>query len=136
MPLSHDQLITLSTDGYFGNVGKRDIEAVMQAFADTATMTVVGQAIHYPSKAAIRAHFVDFLNTYSRIDVTVLHAMADEQAQRAAVHFEIKLVTNAKPLQTMRNANHFKMNGDGKIEQVHIFMTGTPGDGFSAGNAA
>lgn len=126
----------MATDGYFGNVGRHDINAVMAPFSEDAVMTAVAQAIHYDGKNAIKAHFTEFLATYPRINVHILHAMADEVTQAAAIHFEIEMENTAGAVQRMRNANHFHFNANGQIAQVHIFMTGTPGDGFTAGNSA
>lgn len=126
----------MATDGYFGSVGRHDIAAVMAPFSEDAVMTAVAQAIHYEGKQAIKAHFTEFLETYPRIDVRILHAMADDVNQAASVHFEIEMENTAGAVQLMRNANHFHFNAKGEIAQVHIFMTGTPGAGFTAGNNA
>lgn len=136
MPYDAKTLSHMATDGYFGNVGRKDIEAVMAPFAQNAVMEIIGKDVLFNGKRAIRAHFEDFLEAYKDIAVEIFDCTVDVEAQRMCTRFQIALTPASGEVHTMRNLNHFQVSPDGEITYVRIFMSDTPRDGFAQGNSA
>lgn len=68
-PLTREQLIETTVDGYFGNVGRRTIAPLLDNLADSVSMIVPSMGIAFADKQAIADHFDDFLETYSDVAV-------------------------------------------------------------------
>lgn len=136
MPYNRGELLDMATDGYFGNVGRKNVEAVLAPFHSDAVMEVIGRGVCFNGKAAIAAHFQEFLETYSTITVEIFDCTVDEVAQRMCTRFRIDLTTPDGSVHTMHNLNHFQVSPDGLITDVRIYMSDAPRGGFEDGNSA
>lgn len=136
MAYNRQQLFHMATDGYFGNVGRKDLNAVMAPFDVGAVMDVIGHDVVFSGKAAIHAHFEEFLETYTSIQVEILDCTVDEAEQRMCTRFRIDLTPQSGPVHTMFNLNHFQVSPAGLITHVRIYMSDAPRDGFQDGNSA
>jgi len=127
--LSHDQLIDIAVDGYFGSVARRDVDRLVSLLAPTCVMHVVSADIVYDGKPAIVEHFDDFLSTYHRITITDFDATADVARQKVAVRFAITLYGDGNPIR-MTNCNFFTIDDSGRFSHVAIHMSDLPEKGF------
>ncbi|QLC22658.1 nuclear transport factor 2 family protein [Parasphingopyxis sp. CP4] len=134
MPLTREALINLAVDGYFGNVGRRDIAALLDNLADGVAMAVPSLGIRFRDKQAIADHFVDFLDAYSKVEVDDFAVTADIETQSVAVRFRITLTpSNGDESREMRNCNFFEIDETGKIADITNYMSGQIEAGFHAG---
>lgn len=136
MAHSKATLFDMATDGYFGNVGRKDMPAVLAPFDDDAIMEVIGRGVFFKGKAAIEAHFKEFLEAYDSIAVEIFDCTVDETEQRMCTRFKIDLTSPGGAVHTMVNLNHFQVSSDGLIDYVRIYMSDAPRDGFEDGNSA
>lgn len=136
MPHGQAQLRHMATDGYFGNVGRKDMAAVLAPFHEDAIMEVIGHDVFFKGKPAIKAHFEEFLEAYDTIAVEILDCTVDESAQRMCTRFQIDLTSPNGDVHTMRNLNHFQLAENGQIHYVRIYMSDAPRGGFEDGNTA
>mgnify|MGYP005994363775 CR=1 FL=1 len=127
--LTRQDLERIAVDGYFGSVARGDGDAVAALFADNAAMRIVSAGICYQGKAAIIAHFDDFLGEYDAIRFSDFAVTADEPAQRVAVEFTIAL-HNAGSVIIMHNCDFFSFDEHGLVRDVSIYMSDLPERGF------
>jgi ketosteroid isomerase-like protein len=136
MPLSRDELIDLAVNRYFGNVARRDMAGVMAIFAQDAVMRVMTLGARYQGKAAIKAHFDEFLAVYAQAQFADFQPTADVAGQSVAVRFTITLTpADGSAAITMTNCNFFDLGPYGQVQNVSIYMSAAPSRGFDAGHA-
>jgi hypothetical protein len=133
MPLAADALTHLAIHRYFGNVAARDGAAVLSLFAEDAVMEVASLGISYVGKAAIAAHFDEFLAAYPQISFAAFEPIADAGAGKIAVRFRIMLEDHAGVRTAMHNLNLFSIDSAGLLRHVVIYMSAAPKLGFAAG---
>ncbi|QLC25599.1 nuclear transport factor 2 family protein [Parasphingopyxis algicola] len=134
MPLSRNALIDLAVDGYFGNVGRRDIAALLGNMAEDVSMQVPSMGIRFADKQAIADHFDDFLDAYSAVSVDDFIVTADIENQSVAVRFRITLTpSDGGEPRVMRNCNFFEIDAAGRIRAITNYMSGQIEAGFHAG---
>ncbi|MEO1168618.1 MAG: nuclear transport factor 2 family protein [Pseudomonadota bacterium] len=134
MTLSRDALIDLAVDGYFGNVGRRDITALLGNMAEDVSMQVPSMGIRFADKQAIADHFDDFLGAYSTVTVDNFIVTADVENQSVAVRFRIRLTpSDGGEPRVMWNCNFFEIDPAGRIQAITNYMSGQIEAGFHAG---
>lgn len=127
--LTRQELEDIAVQGYFGSVARGDGAAVAALFAEDAAMRIVSAGITYQGKAAIVAHFDDFLGEYDPIRFSGFSVTADEAAQRVAVEFTIEL-HRAGSVTTMTNCDFFSFDARGLVRDVSVYMSDLPDKGF------
>lgn len=131
MPLTRTDLERLAISGYFGNVAARRISHMLAIIADDAVMEVATLGIAYRGKAAIAAHFDDFLNTYARASFSGFAVTADSETQTVAVRFAVRLERHdGGEAVDMQNCNIFEVDPDGHVTKVVIYMSAALQEGF------
>jgi ketosteroid isomerase-like protein len=137
VPQSREQLEALAVEHYFGNVAAGRIDAMLNIFADDAVMAVPTLALAYEGKAAIAAHFAEFMRVYSNVAFADFKVTADTETQSVAVRFRVTLTpADGGAALVMRNCNFFTVGSDGRIVDVVIYTSATPQEGFRAGSVS
>ena len=131
--MDRDALIAAAVDGYFGRVARRDLEGVLANFTAASVMDVPTLGIGYRGKAAIRAHFEDFLAAYPSVRFAEFRPTADAAGRSVAVRFVVTLTGHDGETISMRNCNFFDLDADGRFDRVTIYTTAAPDAGFGAG---
>lgn len=122
-PLSRDQLVELATRSYFGNVDRKDLEAVLDCFHDTAHLTVQTAFTRHDGKAALRRMFRDFFTAYARIRHYDFDCIVDEKEQRINARFDVELVDERGVATALYNTNFWRVR-DGRFQEVFVYMSG------------
>jgi uncharacterized protein (TIGR02246 family) len=130
--VTRDELERLAVERYFGSVARRDVEAIAALFTQDAVMRVVNAGLAYRGRAAIVAHFEDFLSVYHHVEVDSFRVTADPESRSVAARFRISL-TDAERTHVMTNCNFFYVREDGLVDEVIIYTSTPVGDGFAAG---
>jgi ketosteroid isomerase-like protein len=135
--LSRADLEDLAVNRYFGNVAAGRVDAMLAILADDAVMAVPPLGIAYDGKAAIKAHFEEFVAVYSGVRFEDFTVTADADTQSVAVRFRVRLTrADGGGEVRMRNCNFFTVRADGRVGEVVIYMSATPQEGFQAGSVS
>jgi ketosteroid isomerase-like protein len=137
MPLTRADLEDLAVSRYFGNVAAGRIDAMLAILANDAVMAVPPLGIAYEGRAAIAAHFEEFVAVYSGVAFEDFKVTADAGTQSVAVRFRVTLTRadGGTPV-VMRNCNFFTVRPDGLVGEVVIYMSAAPQEGFQAGSVS
>ena len=123
-PLNHDQLAALP-DSYFRAVDAMDVAAILDHFADDATLTVQTDNATFSGADEIRRMFTDFVGAsvsiFHEIKNIVVEAEAGKVATEQSYIGELKDGTR----NDMHNCNFFDIGPDGRFTRVIIWMAGT-----------
>ena len=121
--LNRDQLITLATKTYFGNVDAKNMEATLDCFHDTALFTIQTDHMIHEGKDGIRAMFETFFDSYERIVHRDFECTVDEKNGRIAASFEGVLTDANGDVTRLYNTNFWRVRGD-RFEEVYVYMSG------------
>lgn len=135
MPLTRAQLEDLAVNRYFLAVNRREMDTIMDTFADDCVMRFPGRAFRYNDKAALKVHFEDFLSNFPVVHFRDFLVAADEQAQTVAVTFLIDLTDHDGEVTKMNNINFFRVDPDGLFSEIIIYASGNIQKGFEEGSA-
>lgn len=122
--LTRDQLAALP-DSYFRAVDAKDVDAILDHFADDATLTVQTDHAVFSGAEEIRRMFTDFcggsVSIFHEIKNIVVEPDAGKVATEQSYIGELKDGT----VNDMHNCNFFDFDADGKFKRVIIWMAGT-----------
>jgi uncharacterized protein (TIGR02246 family) len=122
--LTRDQLAALP-DSYFRAVDAKDVDAILEHFADDATLTVQTDHAVFSGAAEIRRMFTDFCAGSTSIFHEIKNIVVEPEAGKVATEQSYigELVDGTK--NDMHNCNFFDVGADGKFTRVIIWMAGT-----------
>jgi ketosteroid isomerase-like protein len=121
--LKRDQLIELAIEHYFGNVDRKDIDAVLDCFHDNAMITVQTAFATHDGKDNIRRMFTDFMSTNDTIIHRDFTCTVDETNGRITANFTAELVDHDGNTTLLHNTNFWRVRGD-KFQEVYVYMSG------------
>lgn len=121
--LSRDELVDLALNKYFGNVDKKNLEAVLDCFHDNAMITVQTAFAVHDGKDNIKRMFIDFMGAWDTIIHRDFTCTVDETNGRITACFTAELVDADGNTTLLYNTNFWRIRGD-KFQEVYIYMSG------------
>jgi len=121
--LNEQQLIDLAINQYFGNVDKKDLEAVLDCFHDNAMLTVQTVFTLHEGKQNIGRMFKDFFDSYDVIIHRDFTYTVDEMNGRIVASFVAELKDNDDNTSYLHNTNFWRIR-DNKFQEVYVYMSG------------
>ncbi|MCK5431113.1 MAG: nuclear transport factor 2 family protein [Gammaproteobacteria bacterium] len=121
--LNEQQLIDLAINQYFGNVDKKDLEAVLDCFHDNAMLTVQTVFTLHEGKQNIGRMFKDFFDSYDVIIHRDFTYTVDEVNGRIVASFVAELIDNEDNTTYLHNTNFWRIR-DNKFQEVYVYMSG------------
>lgn len=123
-PLSREKLASLP-DSYFKAVDRMDVDAVLEHFADDATLTVQTDHVTFAGADEIRRMFTDFFAASDSIFHEIKNIVVEPEAGKVAT--EQSYIGDLKDggHNDMHNCNFFDVGPDGRFTRVIIWMAGT-----------
>jgi uncharacterized protein (TIGR02246 family) len=123
-PLTRDQLAALP-DTYFKAVDAKDVDAILEHFADDATLTVQTDHAVFAGADEIRRMFTEFCGNSVSIFHEIKNIVVEPAAGKVATEQSYIGELNDGTKNDMHNCNFFDVNADGKFSRVIIWMAGT-----------
>ncbi len=121
--LNEQQLIDLAINQYFGNVDKKDLDAVLDCFHDNAMLTVQTVFTLHEGKQNIGRMFKDFFDSYGVIIHRDFTYTVDEVNGRIVASFVAELIDNDGNTTYLHNTNFWRIR-DNKFQEVYVYMSG------------
>ena len=121
--LNRAGLEQLAIHDYFGNVDRKNLEAVLDCFHDNAMITVQTAFTTHVGREEIRRMFVDFMGAYKTIIHRDFTCTIDEKNGRIAASFVAELENEDGSRTTLHNTNFWRIRGD-RFQEVYIYMSG------------
>lgn len=126
----HPPALTYSTlaalpDSYFKAVDARDIDAILDHFTPTATLTIQSdQGLTHRGKADIRGMFTAFVNSSKTMSHEIKNIVVDSASRRIATEQRYigELLDGTQ--NDMHNCNFFDVDEHGRFTRVVIWMEG------------
>ena len=121
--LTRDQLAALP-DSYFRAVDAKDVDAILDHFADDAKLTVQTDHAVFSGAEEIRRMFTDFCGGSVSIFHEIKNIVVEPEAGKVATEQSHigELVDGTK--NDMHNCNFFDVGPDGRFTRVIIWMAG------------
>lgn len=121
--LDRDGLIDLAITKYFGNVDKKNLDAVLDCFHDNAMLTVQTEFTVHAGKENIKRMFADFMKSYDLIVHRDFTCTVDEMNGRISASFVAELVAEDGTRTFLENTNFWRIRGD-RFQEVYVYMSG------------
>ena len=121
--LNEQQIIDLAINQYFGNVDKKDLQAVLNCFHDNAMLTVQTVFTLHEGKQNIGRMFKDFFDSYDVIIHRDFTYTVDEVNGRIVASFVAELKDNDDNTSYLHNTNFWRIR-DNKFQEVYVYMSG------------
>lgn len=121
-----DYYVDMVESKYFANVDRKDMDAVLDCFAEDAVFTIQSAfTTHEGRDTGIRQMFENLFETYSQ---KIVHRdfkhVADVDNNRCAAQFEVELIDAEGNETYLSNCNFFYLDDNGKFERVFVYMSG------------
>ena len=110
---------------YFDAVDAMDVDAVLEHFADDATLTVQTDHATFAGADEIRRMFNDFTGASVSIFHEIKNIVVEPDARKVATEQSYIGELSDGTKNDMHNCNFFDFNEDGKFSRVIIWMAGT-----------
>jgi len=121
--LNGQELIDLAINQYFGNVDKKDLQAVLNCFHDNAMLTVQTVFTLHEGKQNIGRMFKDFFDNYDVIIHRDFTYTVDEMNGRIVASFIAELKDSEDNTTYLHNTNFWRIR-DNKFQEVYVYMSG------------
>ena len=121
--LSRAQLIDLAINRYFGNVDKKNMDAVLDCFNDEALFCVQTAFTRHAGKTEIRRMFEDFFGAWKTIVHKDFTCTVDDKNGRITACFEAVLTGEDGHEVHFFNTNFWRIR-DGKFQEVYVYFSG------------
>jgi len=122
--LTRDELAAIP-DSYFKAVDAKDVDAILEHFADDATLTVQTDHATFAGADEIRRMFTDFVDNSVSIFHEIKNIVVEPEAGKVATEQSYIGELNDGTKNDMHNCNFFTFDEDGKFKRVIIWMAGT-----------
>ena len=117
-----DRLATVPAS-YFRAVDSLDVDAVLEHFAEDATLTVQTAHVTFSGHEEIARMFRDFFADWDSMVHEITNIVVEPGVGKVATEQHVDLVRNGTT--KMHNCNFFDVNEDGRFSRVIIWMDGT-----------
>lgn len=121
--LDRQGLIDLAIHKYFGNVDRKNLDAVMDCFHENAMLTVQTSFTIHSGHQNIRRMFTDFMQAYDVIIHRDFTCTVDEKNGRITANFVAELVDKEGQKTLLHNTNFWRIRGD-RFQEVYVYMSG------------
>ncbi|MCC7413767.1 MAG: nuclear transport factor 2 family protein [Gammaproteobacteria bacterium] len=121
--LDRDGLVDLALRRYFASVDRKDLEATLACFHDSANFTVQTAFTVHAGKDAIRRMFVDFFRNYDVIVHRDFTCTVDDKNGRIAASFIADLEDPQGHGIRLHNTNFWRVRDD-RFQEVYVYMSG------------
>ena len=108
---------------YFRAVDQYDLPAVLEHFAEDATLTVQSARVTFTGHDEIGRMFTDFFADWDSMVHEITNIVVDPAASKVSTEQLVDLNRNGTT--KMHNCNFFDVNAEGKFSRVIIWMDGT-----------
>ena len=108
---------------YFRAVDRYDLSAVLEHFAEDATLTVQTAGVTFTGHDEIGRMFTDFFADWDSMVHEITNLVVDPVASKASTEQLVDLNRNGTT--KMHNCNFFDVDAEGKFSRVIIWMDGT-----------
>jgi uncharacterized protein (TIGR02246 family) len=122
--LTRDELAAIP-DSYFKAVDAKDVDAILEHFADDATLTVQTDHATFAGADEIRRMFTDFVDSSVSIFHEIKNIVVETDAGKVATEQSYIGELNDGTKNDMHNCNFFDIGPDGRFTRVIIWMAGT-----------
>jgi ketosteroid isomerase-like protein len=121
-----DYYVDMVEEKYFASVDRKDMEAVLDCFAEDAVFTIQSAfTTHEGRDTGIRQMFENLFATYEQ---KIVHRdfkhVVDAENNRCAAQFEVELTDTEGNETYLSNCNFFYLDENGKFERVFVYMSG------------
>ena len=107
---------------YFSAVDSLDVDAVLEHFAEDATLTVQTAGVTFAGHKEIGHMFTGFFADWDSMVHDVTNIVVEPGAGKVSTEQHVDLVRDGTT--HMHNCNFFDINDDGKFSRVIIWMDG------------
>lgn len=121
--LDRDGLIDLALEKYFASVDRKDLDATLNCFHETALLTVQTASTVHEGRSGIGRMFTDFFASYDTIIHRDFTVTADTPNGRIAASFVAELHAPDGEITLLNNTNFWRVRGD-KFQEVYVYMSG------------
>lgn len=121
--LGRAALIDLAINRYFGNVDKKNMDAVLDCFNDEALFCVQTAFTRHAGKTEIRRMFEDFFGAWKTIVHKDFTCTVDDKNGRITACFEAVLTGEDGREVHFFNTNFWRIR-DGKFQEVYVYFSG------------
>jgi ketosteroid isomerase-like protein len=108
---------------YFSAVDSYELTAVLEHFAQDATLTVQTAGVTFTGHDEIGRMFTDFFADWDSMVHEITNLVVDPAASKVSTEQHVDLNRNGTT--KMHNCNFFEVNADGKFSRVIIWMDGS-----------
>ncbi|MES1943940.1 hypothetical protein PC39_07494 [Salinisphaera sp. PC39] len=109
---------------YFGNVDRKNMQAVLDCFQEDGSLTVQTAPItHEGRDAGVREMFQTLFDSYQVIWHGNFEHTVDVENECIATRFDVRLVDHDGGEVELHNCNFWYCR-DGKFQRVYVFMSG------------
>src|SRR4051794_16840094 len=108
---------------YFGAVDQYELSAVLEHFAEDATLTIQTAGVTFTGHEEIGRMFTDFFADWDSMVHEITNLVVDPVTSKVSTEQLVDLNRNGTT--KMHNCNFFDVNADGKFSRVIIWMDGT-----------
>jgi ketosteroid isomerase-like protein len=120
--IGREQLAAIPAS-YFRAVDRYDLPAVLEHFAEDATLTVQTAGVTFSGHDEIGRMFTDFFADWDSMVHEITNLVVDTSASKVATEQLVDLNRNGTT--KMHNCNFFEVGEGGKFGRVIIWMDGT-----------
>lgn len=135
MSLTREQVLAAGIDNFFLKLNAHDLDGVMEGIAEECEMRIPSSNFTYTGKQALRDHLHDFTSSFPVINFRDFIAVADVEAGRLAVRFNISLTEDDGTETHMSNCNFFEMDEEGRLTDILIYASAPLSKGFEVGSS-
>ena len=114
-----DRLAAIPTS-YFSAVDSLDVDAVLEHFAEDATLTVQSARVTFTGHAEIARMFTDFFASSKTIRHEIRNIVVEEAAGKVATEQTYVGELEDGSRNDMHNCNFFDFDAEGKFKRVFI----------------
>jgi ketosteroid isomerase-like protein len=122
--LTREELAALPVS-YFKAVDAMDVDAILEHFADDATLTVQTDHAVFEGADEIRRMFTDFCGNSVSIFHEVKNTIVEPELGKVATEQSYIGELSDGRKNDMHNCNFFDVDAEGKFSRVIIWMAGT-----------
>lgn len=135
MPLTREQMVASTIDGYFERLNAHDLDGVMRGMAEACEMRIPSSGFTYTGLEALRIHLAEFLEIFKVVNFHNYVVCADPVSRGVGVYFDVHLTAHDGEQTNMNNANFFELDEAGRLTDILIFASAPLSRGFEAGSS-
>jgi len=120
--LTRDGLIDLALNKYFASVDRKDMDATLACFHETALFTIQTADTVHEGRVGLRRMFETFFSSYRTIVHRDFQCTVDARNGRIAASFVGDLVNQEGKRELRYNTNFWRIRGE-KFQEIYVYMS-------------